>query len=39
MYNLDNPILKGLWKFQVDIPKNARFRAVQGLESLHTVHL
>ena len=31
--------MKGLWKFQVDIPKNARVTAVQSLENLHTFTL
>ena len=36
VHNVNNPVLKGLCKFQVDIPKNARVTAVQSLENLHT---
>ena len=36
LHNVNNPVLKGLCKFQVDISKNARVTAVQSLENLHT---
>ena len=32
-HNVDKPILKDLCKFQVDMPVNARVRAVQNLEN------
>ena len=36
LHNVNNPVLKALCKFQVDIPINARVTAVQNLENLHT---
>ena len=36
LHNVNNPILKYLCKFQVDIPINARIIAVQSLEHLNT---
>ena len=38
-HNLNNPILKNLCKFQVDIPINAKSTAVQSFENLHTLIL
>ena len=36
---MNDSILKGLFKFQVDMPINARVKAVQSLEILHTFSL
>ena len=35
LHNVNNLVLKGLCKFQVDIPKNSRVTAVQSLQNLH----
>ena len=39
LHNVNNPVLKGLCKFQVDIPKNSRVTAVQSLQNLHNLIL
>ena len=39
LHNVNNPILKVLCKFQVDISINARVTTVQSLENLHTFKL
>ena len=36
LHNVNNPVLKGLCKFQVDISINARVTSVQRLENLYT---
>ena len=36
LHNVNNPGLKGLCKFPVDIPTNSRVTATQSLENLHT---
>ena len=37
LHDVNNPVLKGFCKFQVDIPKNATVTAVQSLEN--SIHL
>ena len=36
LHKINHPVLKGLCKFQVDIPINARVMAAQSLEKIHT---
>ena len=39
LYNVDNPVLKGLCKFQANKPVNARVKAVKSSENHHTIIL
>ena len=38
LHNVKDPILKDLWKFQVDTPINAKVTAVQSFENPHTLY-